>query len=200
MKGFSASLDRRGNTRIEIIKSVPENIQLSKDLSHQILWSTECLTPHAESESEVAQSCPTLCDPVNCDLPGSSIHGILQARILEWVAISFSRGSSRPRDWTRVSRLAGRRFNLWATREALTCWRSTAIAAWGSISIEVDGKDLCCSVLGSALGKCEFVADSIQEAFKCFIDILAALLDLSESGHTTPHHHWIPWKSTFLMH
>ena len=45
-----------------------------------------------ESESEVAQSCPTLCDPVDCSLPGSSAHGILQARILEWVAISFSRG------------------------------------------------------------------------------------------------------------
>ena len=55
---------------------------------------------------------------MDCNLPGSSIHGILQARILEWVAISFSRGSSRPRDWTQVSRLAGRRFNLWATREA----------------------------------------------------------------------------------
>ena len=51
-----------------------------------------------ESESEVAQSCLTLCDPVVCSPPGSSIHGILQARILEWVAISFSRGSSRPRD------------------------------------------------------------------------------------------------------
>ena len=49
---------------------------------------------HWESESEVAQSCPTLCDPVDCNLPGSSVHGILQARILEWVAISFSRGSS----------------------------------------------------------------------------------------------------------
>ena len=49
-----------------------------------------------ESESEVAQSCPTLCDPVDCSPPGSYIHGILQARILEWVAISFSRGSSRP--------------------------------------------------------------------------------------------------------
>ena len=47
-----------------------------------------------ESESEVAQSCPTLCDPVDCSPPDSSIHGILQARILEWVAISFSRGSS----------------------------------------------------------------------------------------------------------
>ena len=51
-----------------------------------------------ESESEVAQSCPTLCDPVDCSLPGSSVHGICQARILEWGAISFSRGSSRPRD------------------------------------------------------------------------------------------------------
>ena len=68
--------------------------------------------------SEVAQLCPTLCDPVDCGPPGSSIHGILQARILEWVAISFSRGSSRPRDRTRMSRIAGRRFNLWATREA----------------------------------------------------------------------------------
>ena len=43
-----------------------------------------------ESESEFAQSCPTLCDPMDCSLPGSSIHGVLQARILEWVAICFS--------------------------------------------------------------------------------------------------------------
>ena len=53
-----------------------------------------------KSESEVAQSCPTLCDPMDCSLPGSSVHGILQARILEWGAISFSRGSSQPRDRT----------------------------------------------------------------------------------------------------
>ena len=53
-----------------------------------------------------------------CSPPGSSIHGILQARVLEWVAISFSRGSSQPRGWTGVSRIPGRRFNLWATREA----------------------------------------------------------------------------------
>ena len=50
------------------------------------------------SEGEVAQSCPTLWDPVDCSLPGFSIHGIFQARVLEWVAISFSRGSSQPRD------------------------------------------------------------------------------------------------------
>ena len=63
--------------------------------------------------------CPTLCDPVDCSLPGSSVHGILQARILEWVAISFSGGSSRPRDRSRVSCIAGRRFILWATREEM---------------------------------------------------------------------------------
>ena len=49
-----------------------------------------------KSESEVAQLCPALCNPMDCSPPGSSIHGILQARILEWVVISFSRGSSRP--------------------------------------------------------------------------------------------------------
>ena len=51
-------------------------------------------------------------------LPGSALHGILQARVLEWVAVSFSRGSSQPRDRTQVSLIPGRRFNLWATREA----------------------------------------------------------------------------------
>ena len=52
---------------------------------------------------KVAQSCLTLCDPMGCSLPGSSAHGIFQTRVLEWVAISFSRGSSQPRDWTWVS-------------------------------------------------------------------------------------------------
>ena len=68
--------------------------------------------------SEVAQLCPTLCDPIDYSLPGSSLHGILKARILEWVAISFSRGFSRLRNRTWVSSIAGRRFNLWGTREA----------------------------------------------------------------------------------
>ena len=69
-------------------------------------------------QSEVAQSCLTLCDPMDYSPPGSSVHGISQARILEWVAISFSRGSSQSRDQTRVSHIAGRRFTIWATREA----------------------------------------------------------------------------------
>ena len=64
------------------------------------------------SESEVSQLCPTVCDPVDYSPPGSSVHGILQARILEWVALSFSRGSYGPRDRIQVSRIVGRRFNL----------------------------------------------------------------------------------------
>ena len=51
----------------------------------------------------VAQSCPTLCDSMDCSLPGSTVHRISQARTLDWVAISFSRGSSRPRNWTCIS-------------------------------------------------------------------------------------------------
>ena len=68
-----------------------------------------------ESEVLVAQSCLTLCNPMDCSLPGSSVHGILQARIPEWVIIPFSRGSSRPRDWTWVSWIASRFFTTWAT-------------------------------------------------------------------------------------
>ena len=66
----------------------------------------------------VAQLCLTLCDPMGCSLPGLSIHGIFQARILEWVAISSSRGSSQPRDCTWVSHNVGRFFTVWGIREA----------------------------------------------------------------------------------
>ena len=73
----------------------------------------------SESESEVAQSYLTLYDPMDCSLPGSSIMGFFQARILEWVAISFTRGSSQPRDRTWVSCIVSRDFTVWATREVL---------------------------------------------------------------------------------
>ena len=55
---------------------------------------------------------------MDCSPPGSPFHGVLQARILEWVAISFSRWSSQPKDWTQVSHIAGRHFTIWATRKA----------------------------------------------------------------------------------
>ena len=66
----------------------------------------------------------------DCSLPGSSVHGIFQARVLEWVAISFSRGSSRPRDWTQVSLNVGRRFTTWATREVLEAHRKPVFKFW----------------------------------------------------------------------
>ena len=74
----------------------------------------------------VAQLCPTIWDPMDCNPSASSVHGIFQARILEWVAISYSRGSSWPRDWTWVSSVSciGRWILYdWATWEALAQWR-----------------------------------------------------------------------------
>ena len=67
----------------------------------------------------VAQSCPTLRDPMDCSPPGSSAMGILQARTLGWVAMASFRGPSPPRDGIQVSRTAGGFFTIWATREAL---------------------------------------------------------------------------------
>ena len=70
----------------------------------------------------VAQSCATLCDPMDCSPPGFSVRGILQARILEWVAIPSSRGSSQTGDRMQVSHVAGGFFTSWATREAQEYW------------------------------------------------------------------------------
>ena len=66
----------------------------AQSLSHWATWEV----PQEKKESEVAQSCLTLCHPMDCSLPGFSVHGIFQARILEWVAVSFSRGLSQLRD------------------------------------------------------------------------------------------------------
>ena len=79
-----------------------------------------------------AESCPTLCDPMDCGPPGSSVNGTLQARIPEWVAISFSRGSSRPRDRTRVSCVScSGRWVLYccATWEAQKCLQTVSEVA-----------------------------------------------------------------------
>ena len=88
---------------------------LPRSRSYEIHFKIFLVT--TESESEVAQSCPTLYDPMDCSLPGSSVHGIFQAIVLEWIAISFSRGYSQTRDWTQVSHIVDRHFTVWATRE-----------------------------------------------------------------------------------
>ena len=77
------------------------------------LLSLPIVYPRPGSVSvKVTQSCPTLCDPMDY-----TVHGIFQAKILEWIAIPLSRGSSQPRDWTQVSCTAGRFFTIWATRD-----------------------------------------------------------------------------------
>ena len=93
-------------------------------LSSQVAWCRWNLCPpgiqNAGSILCVSvrdQSRLTLCDPMDCNLPGSSILGIIQARVLEWVAISFSRGSSPSRDWTHISCIGRRIFYHWGTRE-----------------------------------------------------------------------------------
>ena len=107
--------------------------------------------------SEVAHSCPTLCNPMDCSLPGSSIHGIFQASVLEWVAISFSRRSSRPRDRTQVSCIAGRCFTVWATREALHVQKQQAKEAFHSGGRMAAMQEMDCAMqlvkLGSIPGK-----------------------------------------------
>ena len=75
---------------------------------------------------------------MDCSLPGSSVHGIFQARVLEWVAVSFCRGSSQPRDWTQVSCIAGRHFTIWATREVppSSQWIPIKVSHIGQVSVE----------------------------------------------------------------
>ena len=121
----------------------------------------------------VAQSCPTLCDPVDCSPPGSTVHGIFQARILEWVAISFSRGSSWPRDRTQVSCIAGIFFTDWAMREAsvqLICRLLLLLLSHFShvrLCDPIDGSPLGSSVPGFLQARIlEWVAISFSNAWK----------------------------------
>ena len=82
-----------------------------------LIWSDICTCVYVMPCSD-AQSCQTHCDPLDHSPPGSFVHRVFQARILEWVAIPFCSGSSRPRDWARVSCLTDVFFTIWATREA----------------------------------------------------------------------------------
>ena len=110
-------------------------ISTKKWLTQNFFYRASQKSIFHESESEVAESCLTLCDPMDRSLSGSSIHGVFQARILEWVAVSFSRRSSWPRDWTQVSLIVGRCFSVWATRDFI--WGGSKITADGDWSHEI---------------------------------------------------------------
>ena len=83
--------------------------------------------------SLITQLYPTLCNPTDCSPPGSSVYGILQAGILEWVAMPSSRGSSQPRDQTQVSHITGGLFTIWDTREAQEYWSEYPIPSPGDL-------------------------------------------------------------------
>ena len=137
--------------------SWPRNQTCVSCIGRQILYHYATReAPYLLSEvewSEIAQSCPTLCDPMDYSLPGSSVHGIFQVRVLEWGAISFSRGSSQPRDQTRVSRIVGRCFTVWAIREAHRNEKTSSLL-WGN------GKTLLINMRNSINMKAGFNRDS----------------------------------------
>ena len=90
---------------------------------HKVRLVTCTVQNHWEHQKRIHQKClkqyMTNSNPIDCSPPGSSVHGILQGRILEWVVMPSSRGSSPPWDWTQVFCFAGGIFTIWATREAL---------------------------------------------------------------------------------
>ena len=86
----------------------------------------------SESESEVAQLCLTLCDPMDCSLRGSSLLGTFQARVPEWISVSFSRVSSQPRDRTQVSHVVGRSFYCLSHKGSMQSTSCECQAGWNT--------------------------------------------------------------------
>ena len=99
-------------------------------------WLNQYLAKVKKVKALVTQMCLTLCDPMDCSPPGSSLQKILQARTLTWITIPFSRGSFRLRYWTQVSCIVGRLFTNWASKEALskmfTHWIKTCMMDYNS--------------------------------------------------------------------
>ena len=122
-------------------------------------WSCLCLTLCNPMDGLWKWSCSVVSDslrPVDCSPPSSSVHGILQARILEWGAISFSRGPSWPRDRTQVSHIAGRRFNLCTTRphiNAHVCMLSCFSHVWLCVTLWTTA---CQDLLSMGLSRQEY--------------------------------------------
>ena len=144
---------------------------------------------------------------MDLSLPGFSIHGILQVRILEWVTISFSRGSSRPRDQTWVSRIVGTRFTLWATREALEDDNSEwqfflfLVSSWGTYLLSFFTFPICfrCqmtiewSMLSSSATSCIILRGSV---LMMALNLLASTSDgqplcSSSSGLLSPFQNYL---------
>ena len=137
--------------------------------------------PQVKSESVkvlFAQSCPTLCNPKDYSLPGSSVHGILQASILQWVAISFSRGSSQLREWTRVSCTL---FTVWTTGNTRS--REPSLIPLG-----------LCQVLALTTGGPDHGCQR-----SCYVSMPVSQQGTARSGVSrTPRKHLVHWTSRNL--
>ena len=124
-----------GPVTIWLVRMVLKRIKLKQDWELKpifICGKTMLITCYL-CMCSVTQSCPTLCDPMDCSLPSSSVHGTFQARILKWFAISFSKGSSPCRDRNRISHvscIAGRLFTAESPRKPITChkWKVKSLS------------------------------------------------------------------------
>ena len=125
----------------------PATLNIAFSSSRSNPWPLGCQESERKVKVLVAQSCPTLCDPMDCSPPGSSVSGMLQARILEWVAMPSSRGSSQCRDQTWVSCIAGRFFMIWATGEetarVITFWCHGTFLCWAPSSCQATSPGQC---------------------------------------------------------
>ena len=123
------------------LKGIASHMSVCTQITCKFLFTRSlcvcmCVCMHVHTCIQLL-SCVRLCDSMDCSPPGSCVHGIPQARILEWVAISFSRGSSRHRDWIQVSYTAGR-FFAWATSSLLYDFMSCLTKEMASISLSLE--------------------------------------------------------------
>ena len=145
----------------------------------------------------VTQSCLTLCNTMNCSLPSSSVHGTYQVRILKWVAMPSSRGSSRPRNGTRVSWIAGGFFTSWATREAqFSLYYNLVPPALARIFKAAVYQHVVQDIKYSANTESNITNMHIQVAHLLFTLLHQSTQNLDEHTHTHTHKCWKDLKTS----
>ena len=124
--------------------------------------------------------------------PHGLVHGILQATVLEWVAVPFCRGSSQPRNWTQISRIAGGFFTSWATREALNCWYASDISWKSEASAVVQWLEIYLSMKGTPIWSLVWEDPTCHGATEpvCHNFWACTLEPMSCTNEPTCHNYW----------